>query len=109
MALLNKDNMEKVLSQNWSSFLDTNKVLVEILKSLRDGPLPTLAIDKPPVQNGICLSVSRTEVSQHGILLWIEFKVPDKSKLSVGTLELHLSHDGDILQSDCIGHSINLN
>lgn len=48
------------------------------------------------------------EIHIKGYLIWIEFSIPKDNQISCGTLELLVSHNGDILQKDAIGHILQL-
>lgn len=83
-------------------------MLSEILQCLRDQDLPIIKKDKIPNQQGIQITMSRMEINTKGYLVWLEFSVPQDNQITCGTLELLISHNGDILQKDAIGHILQL-
>lgn len=107
-TLINKTNIERLLASNWSSILDRDTVLVEVLKSIRDTDLPKIEVTSLPGQRGMQLSLSRFEIGPQGYTLWIEFKVPDENQVAVGTLELEVSHSGTINKRESAGHIMTL-
>lgn len=108
MNIINIKYLEQLLTSNWSVFLNKTKVLSEVLQCLRDKELPVIQKSNLPNQKGIQISVSRMEIHIKGYLIWIEFSIPKDNQISCGTLELLVSHNGDILQKDAIGHILQL-
>lgn len=107
--LLDKKHLEKVLQSNWTTFLDKNIILSEVLKSIRDSDYPTIQVENLPIQKGIQLSLSRVEVNASGYIIWVDFSLPKVNNITTGTLELQISFDGQILHKESFGHLYALN
>ena len=90
--------------------MDRSLVLAEILKSVRDGDFPVISTESLPTLKGVQMSVSRFEIKQSGYLLWVEFSVPDQTfgcpQVTVGTLELAISHSGVVASRVATGHTM---
>ncbi len=97
MDIINKNNLQNLLTSNWSTFIDQTKLMSEVLKSVRDDDLPIIHCRKPYTQKGIKITISRIEINTHGYLLWIEFTIPQQGSVTIGTLELNLTHNWSYL------------
>ncbi len=103
--MLNKTKVEEVLVQNWTKFIDTNRLLATTLRDVRDHDLP-VKVGKPPTKHSVQISVSRLQPGPHGFLLWVEFSIPRNEELALGTCEYALSWDGDLALRTVLGTRI---
>ena len=107
--ILDKEALGNLLRRNWTSFIDKTRLVAFILQQVRDISFPkpdTLSATK--ITPNLTLTISRAEIINDGLLLWVEFNIPVGGVAKVGTCEATLSLDGNLQITDIIGQTIKL-
>ena len=75
-----------------------------VLQQVRDTELPKVSGDPASRKEGVTLTVSHVEITQDGLLVWIDFTVPASGNSTcTGTCEVIVSYDGEVQTQQTIG------
>jgi hypothetical protein len=85
--MLKTKELEKILIKNWSEFLDIRKVL-SYAKNIAE---QQLEIQNPKI---ITVIVTRCELQNNGMLIWIDYKILDFDNIVNATTEFFLEFNG---------------
>ena len=105
-SILSFDKLEKLLLANWAQFLNSSKLLGYILNIVQENidRFAVIPMNKVNPQ-GMSVTLSRCEWTQHGFIIWAEFSVTLSSdKVAEGTTELCLKQDGNLSHLSTIGN-----
>lgn len=80
------DKLENLLLTHWTEFLDSNKLLVFVLQTVRDTSMPK--IPSKVEKKGIQIKLSKCHLEGSGLVIWVDFRVPKDDGTAVGTIEL---------------------
>ena len=96
--------LEEVLTSRWTEYLDRSKVMTFALECVRDNRdrLQKKGEFKGN-RTGMRISLSRVEIVEEGLLIWIEFQVPSEARIAVGTIEAMAYRDGRLEKWDVEG------
>jgi hypothetical protein len=96
--MINKGKLEELLVRNWTSFFDTKKLIVKVLKDVEvsEETFATSTCDRKCDKNSMQVSLSRFHLEDSGFVLWVEFVVPRNEAVSVGTVEYKLNNDSSL-------------
>jgi hypothetical protein len=101
-----EDKLEEILVANWTQFLDSSKLLAFVLQTIQTNINEFKTISSSEIKpKGISLTLSRCYWIPTGFTLWVEFHAPiAKNKMAEGTMELHLSYNGNITHVNTLGN-----
>lgn len=85
--MLKTNELEKLLIKQWTEFLDIRKVI----EYAKNASIEQLKFTSPKIQS---LLVTRCEIKNNGLLVWIDYKVIEKDKNVNATTEFFLECDG---------------
>ena len=94
-----KNEIEKLLLKNWANFLDI-KILAQLVLSYASEHL-SITIDRSQVQQNK-IKVSKFNIVAEGFILWVDFTITRQNDTIIGTSELFLYNNGEILQKQTI-------
>lgn len=89
--MLKVNEFEKLLIKNWSVFLDIRKVI----EYAKNTAIEQLGFQSPKIQT---LSVSRCEIQNNGLIVWIDYKILESDRKVNATTEFFLSNDGSTVR-----------
>ena len=102
--LFKQNALEHLLRSKWSTFIDKTKLLAYVLQSVRDANLPVVSRTTVKRQTGYKVTVSRLELLDSGLLLWVDYDVPtDEHCRCIGTSEIILTNKGSLQSGNTIG------
>lgn len=103
------DQLENLLLKNWANFLDSRELINFTLKCVRDNINSLKKIQEESLpERGVQITLSKFELTPNGFLLWIDFTVPNKNSLSLGTIEAILTYD-NLIMKQILGNYLYLN
>ena len=106
--LLKKDELENLLLINWHLYLDYHKLFQHVTNNIINNINKFLICQEKNIIINKKLSISLVKLTNKGLLVWVEFKIPHKHRLYVGTNELVITCDNEILNSKINGNFYNL-
>jgi hypothetical protein len=109
-GVLKADKLEELLVANWTAFLDARELMAYVLCRVRDSVRGNFAVvaQQAPGGNGVQITLSRCRLAGDGLLLWVDFKVPQEYGVTVGTSEIHLSPAGTLEHVRTVGNIFGL-
>lgn len=102
MTFFSKEKLENFLIANWSKFLDVNKLFSFILIQVRDCN-NLIEINQVKTDKMMKITISRLELDKN-ITFWFDFTIPKKEGIAVGTHELVLGFNSEIISSSTYGN-----
>jgi hypothetical protein len=107
--MVNLDEFEKLLLTNWTSFIDSRKLIAFVLTNVRDSELPILKNTLPSQKKSIQITISNFRATQdRTFTIWVDFVIPKSASIAVGTCELRFDPlTGDIKHLQTIGNLFN--
>jgi hypothetical protein len=103
--VIKSQNLENLLLKNWANFLDTKKVMAFTLTCVRDSKndFNIIVEEESLPKKNVQIIVTRFNIKHDGFQLWIDFTVPEDNEILVGTVEAHLSNNGNLNRLRTIG------
>jgi hypothetical protein len=104
--IFKEDKLEELLVANWTHFLDSSRLLAFVLQNVKANINNLAIISSAQIKpKGVSITLSRFYWTPTGFNLWVEFSIPTAAdKLAEGTMELNLSHNGNISLLSVIGN-----
>lgn len=94
MKLFEKQKLEEVLKNNWTKYINYKLLMNYIVNAV---PLyaPNWAILKQFKKNqGNKITISKINLLNDSILLWVDFEVPYQNSVALGTIEIAMKLNG---------------
>lgn len=101
--IIDNSKLEKLFIANWANFLDQKKLIAYTLECIRNHKFKQTVETGNKLSPNIKITISHFRLKQEGFSVWVEYTVPIKQKIAIGTVELHLSNSGDLNQIQTIG------
>lgn len=105
--IIDQTKLEKLLTKNWTQFIDQKKLIAYTLTCVRNHNFKhEIKSNKKflaKVQNHVQITISNVSLKPQGIYLWVEFKVPKENAFIIGTTELLVDKNLDVNHIQTIG------
>lgn len=103
--MINKEEIQKILTKSWTQFIDYVPLFANTLKSVNSHTLPIVKKSEIPQKNSVQISVSQIYFLPTGLKVWVEFLVPrEKDTVDIGTVEAIISWEGEFAEQYVIGN-----
>jgi hypothetical protein len=102
---LKKEKLEELLVANWTQFIDSSKLMAFVLQKVQKNQNQFAIINGKKSPTGMRITISHFYPSVAGFVFWVEFIIPlEINKTAEGTMELSLSHTGNITHIKTLGN-----
>lgn len=101
-----EDKLEELLVANWTHFIDSSRLMAYVLQKIQENANNLAIISGADIKpKGFRVTISRCCLKPQGFIIWVEFAAPlSKDKMAEGTMELLLSHNGNISYLTTMGN-----
>lgn len=101
-----EDKLEELLVANWTQFIDSSKLMAYVLQKIQENANNLAIISGVDIKpKGFRITISRCCLKILGFIIWVEFTTPlSKNKMADGTMEILLSHNGNISHLNTMGN-----
>lgn len=96
------ENLEHLLIRNWVSFIEIKSFTTFILSLVSSTDLEIVQSDQK-FCSGVQLKFSRFKLVKEGFSAWVEFIIPQNGEILIGTTELIITHNGEIIHIKTAG------
>jgi len=105
--MLNKQQIEHFLVLNWNKLFPIQDLKSYIAKTISEQE-DKIIESSEPIQEKNLISISRFEILYNKFLIWVEFNMPYKNSMVLGTIEVAFNHEGDIIECNLVGTKTSL-
>lgn len=104
MSILNKEKLAELLTANWTKFIDYRTLMSLVINSVKLYASNWSMLEYDKKIQGNKIMVSKTTISERGLILWVDFEVPIDKKLAIGTIEMLLELSGNYRIEKIVGN-----
>lgn len=102
--LLKKDALESLLIQNWNLYFNVSWLFQTVTNNILNNTSKFIPCQEKYNTNNKKILISLIKLTKDGMLVWVEFETKLDNSFYVGTNELLISYENQVLESKINGN-----